>query len=126
MGFLFPEFLFAWLLMAIPVIIHLFNFRKFKKVEFTNVAFLKEVELQTSSSQKLKERLILASRMLAIFFLVLAFAQPYLKSKTSVQAYKKSIVSIYLDNSYSMEAVNKDGTLLDEGKRKVKELVNAY
>nr|MBC7614416.1 BatA domain-containing protein [Pseudopedobacter sp.] len=126
MGFLFPEFLFAWLLIAIPVIIHLFNFRKFKKVYFTNVAFLKEVELQTSSVQKLKERLILASRMLAIFFLVLAFAQPYLKSKTSAQAFKKSVVSIYLDNSYSMEAVNKNGTLLDEGKRKVKEIVDAY
>jgi hypothetical protein len=126
MKFLFPEFLFAWFLMAIPLIIHLFNFRKFKKVYFTNVSFLKEVELQTSSSQKLKERLILASRMLAIFFLVLAFAQPFLQSKTSAQAFKKSIVSIYLDNSYSMEAVNKDGSLLDEGKRKAKELVRAY
>lgn len=126
MGFLFPEFLFAWLLMAIPVIIHLFNFRKFKKVYFTNVQFLKEVQLQTSSSQKLKERLILAARMLAIFFSVLAFAQPYLKSNRSQNAFQKNIISIYLDNSYSMEAVNKNGSLLDEGKRKIKEITEAY
>lgn len=126
MGFLYPEFLFAWLLMAIPVIIHLFNFRKFKKVYFTNVRFLKEVQLQTSSTQKLKEIWILLARMLAIFFLVLAFAQPYLKSKSSTAFFQKAVVSIYLDNSYSMEAINKNGSLLAEGKRKGKELVEAY
>lgn len=126
MSFLFPEFLFAWLLMAIPVIIHLFNFRKFKKVHFTNIQFLKEVQQQTSAAQKLKEHLILACRMLAIFFLVMAFAQPYIKSSSHGQAYQKSVVSIYMDNSYSMEAVNRDGSLLDEGKRKIKELVDAY
>jgi Aerotolerance regulator N-terminal len=126
MGFLYPEFLFAWLLMIVPVIIHLFNFRKFKKVYFTNVQFLKDIEIQTLSTQKLKERLILAARMLAIFFLVLAFAQPFIKSNEQEASFQKSIVSIYLDNSYSMEAVNKNGSLLDEGKRKIKELVEAY
>ncbi len=126
MGFLFPGFLFALLLIAIPVIIHLFNFRKFKKVYFTNVKFLKEAQLQTSSTQKLKERLILLSRILAIIFLVLAFTQPYFKSKTDKNAFKNAVVSIYLDNSYSMEAVNKNGSLLDEAKRNVKELADAY
>ncbi|MBK0383507.1 BatA and WFA domain-containing protein [Pedobacter sp. SD-b] len=126
MGFLFPEFLFALLLIAIPVIIHLFNFRKFKKVYFTNVRFLKDAQLQTSSTQKLKERLILLSRVLAIIFLVLAFAQPFLKNSNTKSIYKNSVVSIYIDNSYSMEAVNKNGTLLDEAKRNAIELVNAY
>lgn len=126
MGFLYPEFLFAWLLMSIPIIIHLFNFRKFKKVLFTNVQFLKDVQLQTSSTQKLKERLILAARLFTIFFLVLAFAQPYLKTTDNLAHQRKNAVSIYLDNSYSMEAVNKNGTLLDEGKRKAKELLEAY
>lgn len=126
MGFLFPRFLFALLLITIPVIIHLFNFRKFKKVYFTNVKFLKDAQLQTSSTQKLKERLILLSRILAIIFLVLAFAQPYFKDKTDKNAFKNAVVSIYIDNSYSMEAVNKNGSLLDEAKRNVKELVDAY
>jgi hypothetical protein len=126
MGFLFPGFFFALPLVAIPVIIHLFNFRKFKKVYFTNVKFLKDAQLQTSSTQKLKERLILLSRILAIIFLVLAFAQPYFKDKTTKNAFKNAVISIYLDNSYSMEAVNKNGSLLDEAKRNVKELVDAY
>ena len=126
MGFIYPEFLFVWLLMVVPVIIHLFNFRKFKKVYFTNVQFLKDIEIQTLYTQKLKERLILLARMLAIFFLVLAFAQPFIKSNEQEASLQKSIISIYLDNSYSMEAVNKNGSLLDEGKRKIKELVEAY
>lgn len=126
MRFLFPEFLFALLLIAIPVIIHLFNFRKFKKVYFSNVKFLKAIEIQTIAAQKLKERLILASRILALIFLVFAFAQPYIKNKNDNQAYKNYAVSIYLDNSYSMEAVNKDGSLIDEGKRKVIEIIKSY
>ncbi len=126
MGFLFPEFLFGLLLIDIPVIIHLFNFRRFKTVYFTNVNFLKDVQVQTAAAKTLKERLILLTRILAIVFLVFAFAQPYFKDKKSLQAFQKTVVSIYLDNSYSMEAVNKNGSLLDEGKRKVKDLVDAY
>ena len=126
MGFLFPEFLFCLVLIAIPVIIHLFNFRRFKKVYFTNVNFLKDVQTQTASAQTLKERLILLCRVLAVFFLVMAFAQPFIKNANQPQGFHKTVVSIYLDNSFSMEAVNKNGTLLDEGKRKVKDLLDTY
>jgi len=127
MNFLYPGFLFALFAVAIPVIIHLFNFRKFKKVYFTNVAFLKEIKEQNSSREKLKNILILISRLLAITFLVFAFARPFFPSTGSkIDQSKGNIVSIYLDNSYSMEAVNKDGSLLDEAKRKAKEIVKSF
>jgi hypothetical protein len=126
MNFLYPGFLFALFSVAIPVIIHLFNFRKFKKVYFSNVAFLKEVKEQTSSREKLKNLLILASRILAIVFLVLAFARPFLPHTGKIDQTKNNIISIYLDNSYSMESVNKEGSLLDEAKRKAKEIVKSY
>ncbi len=125
MNFLFPGFLFALSAVSIPIIIHLFNFRKFRKIYFSNVQFLKEVEQKTSSGKKLRDRLILATRILAIIFLVLAFAKPYIAGKESV-AREQQIVSIYIDNSYSMEAVNKEGSLLDEAKRRAKEIANAY
>ena len=54
MNFLYPGFLFAMLAIAIPIVIHLFNFRRFKKVYFSNVQFLKEVQEQNSSREKLK------------------------------------------------------------------------
>jgi len=126
MNFLYPGFLFALISVAIPVIIHLFNFRKFKKVYFSNVQLLKEVEQQNSSKEKLKNLLILLSRILAIIFLVLAFAQPYIPAHNQKTTALNNIVSIYIDNSYSMEAINKDGNLLDEAKRRAKELVKGF
>ncbi|MES2874615.1 MAG: BatA domain-containing protein [Bacteroidota bacterium] len=126
MRFLAPGFLFALLAVAIPIIIHLFNFRKFKKIYFSNVRFLKFVQIQTSSRQHLKDRLILASRILATAFLVFGFAQPYIPNPEQKNAYRQQVVSIFIDNSYSMEAVNKEGTLLDESKRRAKEIASAY
>ena len=84
MHFLYPAFLFALLSLAIPVIIHLFNFRKYQKVYFSNVQFLKEVQEQQSYRRNLKERLILACRLLALTFLVLAFAKPYFPGNNAV------------------------------------------
>jgi len=126
MNFLYPGFLFALLSVAIPVIIHLFNFRKFKKVYFSNVQLLKEVEQQNSSKEKLKNILILLSRVLAIIFLVLAFSHPYIPLSNKKTTLLNNTVSIYIDNSYSMEAVNKDGNLLDEAKRRAKELIKGF
>ncbi|GAB1464174.1 BatA domain-containing protein [Pedobacter sp.] len=126
MNFLYPGFLFALLAVLIPVIIHLFNFRKFKKVYFSNVSFLQEVKEQNSSREQLKNLLILAARILAIIFLVLAFARPFISANAETNKANGNIVSIYLDNSYSMDAVNKEGSLLDEAKRRAKEIVKSY
>ncbi|MFA4871062.1 MAG: VWA domain-containing protein [Pedobacter sp.] len=127
MNFLYPGFLFALLAIAIPIVIHLFNFRKFKKVYFSNVQFLSAVKEQNSSREKLKHLLILLSRTLAIIFLVLAFARPFIPSSNqSINNASGSLVSIYIDNSYSMESLNKEGSLLEEAKRKAKEIVNSY
>jgi hypothetical protein len=126
MNFLYPGFLFALLAVLIPVLIHLFNFRKFKKVYFSNVLFLKEIKAQNSSREQLKNLLILLCRILTIIFLVLAFARPFLNSKQQASINDDNVVSIYVDNSYSMDAVNKDGSLLDEAKRRAKEVAANY
>lgn len=80
MNFLFPTFLFGLSAIAIPIIIHLFNFRKYKKIYFTNVQFLKELKHESDSKSKLKEWIILLLRILAISSLVFAFAQPFILS----------------------------------------------
>lgn len=126
MHFLYPAFLFALLTLAIPVIIHLFNFRRYQKTYFSNVQFLKEIQEQQASRRNLKERLILASRLLALLFLVLAFARPYIPGNNTANAGKQQAVSIFVDNSYSMQTLNKEGTLLDEAKRRAKEIVAGY
>src|ERR1700743_2658747 len=126
MHFTSPLFLFALLTLAIPVIIHLFNFRRYQKVYFSNVQFLKEIQEQQASRRNLKERLILASRLLALLFLVFAFARPYIPGKNAANAGKQQAVSIFVDNSYSMQTLNKEGTLLDEAKGRAKEIPSAY
>ncbi|MEJ6981305.1 BatA domain-containing protein [Pedobacter sp. P351] len=127
MNFLFPGFLFALSTLAIPVIIHLFNFRKFKKVYFSNVSFLKEIQQQTSSSRNLKNILLLLSRLLILAFLVLAFARPYIPDESQQSnSFQQQAISVYIDNSYSMETLNKEGSLLDEAKRRAKEIASAY
>lgn len=126
MKFANPYFLFALLALAIPILIHLFNFRKFKRVYFTNVRFLKEVRQDTKARNKLKNLLILTCRLLAVLFLVLGFAQPFIPKENAAVRAGEKIVSVYIDNSFSMDAVGKNGTLLDEAKKNAKEIVAAY
>lgn len=126
MHFIYPAFLFALFTLAIPVVVHLFNFRRYQKVYFSNVQFLKEIKEQQSSRRNLRERLILASRLLALTFLVLAFARPYFPNKNTIAPGKQQAVSIFIDNSYSMQTLNPEGSLLDEAKRRAKEIASAY
>ena len=126
MNFLYPGFLFSLLAVAIPILIHLFNFRRFKVVYFSNVQFLKAAKEQNSSREKLKNLLVLLCRVLAVIFLVLAFARPYLNSDSGIRPDVNSIVHIYIDNSYSMENQNKEGSLLDEAKRRAKEIAKSF
>jgi hypothetical protein len=125
-SFVNPGFLFALLLVAVPVIVHLFNFRRFKKVYFTNVRFLRELKEETTNRSRLKHLLVLISRILAVIFLVLAFAQPYVPVATGKKLAASRAVSIFIDNSFSMDAVTREGTLLDVSVKKAKEIAQAY
>ena len=126
MQFIYPAFLLGLLSLAIPYIIHLFHFRRYQKVFFSNVQFLKNIQQQQSSKKNLKKRLILLTRMLALAFLVLAFARPYIPSKQNTSLGKQHVVSVFVDNSYSMLTVNREGTLLDEARTRAKEIAAAY
>jgi hypothetical protein len=125
MHFLYPTFLFSLLALAIPIIIHLYSFRRYRKVLFTNVRFLKEVKEETSARQKLRNLLVLAARCLALAALVFAFAQPFIPQGTNVKQGEQS-VSIFVDNSYSMSALSQEAPLLEKAKQCAREIVEAY
>ncbi len=125
MQFLYPTFLFALAAIAIPIIIHLFHFRRFRKVYFTNVKFLKEVKEETSNRNRLKNLLTLLMRILAIAFLVFAFAQPFIPQGNEVKTGEQAI-SVFIDNSYSMSSVTADIPLLEKAKQRAREIVEAY
>ncbi len=106
MQFKHPEFLFFLFLLLIPLLIHLFHLQKFKKESFTNVQFLKAIQLETRKSAKLKKLLILLTRLLALAALIFAFAQPFINKNKSLQ---KRDGIYYLDNSFSMQSKSNSG-----------------
>lgn len=126
MKFLYPEFLWALTVLAIPILLHLFNFRRFKKVIFPNLRFLQEVQVQNKSKQQLRKWLVLLARCLMLVFLVLAFARPYFPGPQSEQSFAGTLVSIYLDNSFSMNAQSDQGELLEQAKERARDLAKAY
>lgn len=110
MQFKHPEILYALFLLLIPIFIHLFQLRRFQKIDFTNVAFLRKVTLQTRKSSVIKKWLTLLTRLFAIAFLVIAFAQPFRAEKNT--NLEKEVV-LYIDNSFSTQAKGVQGSLLE-------------
>ncbi|WP_322550081.1 BatA and WFA domain-containing protein [Flavobacterium psychraquaticum] len=118
MQFKHPEILYFLFLLVIPILVHLFQLRRFKKEYFTNVKLLKELQTQTRKSSKIKKWLLLATRLLLLACLILAFAQPFFKAKDTTN--KGNELIILLDNSFSMQAKGAKGELL---KRIIQELL---
>ncbi|MEM9144190.1 MAG: BatA domain-containing protein, partial [Bacteroidota bacterium] len=119
MQFTYPELLWALIALLIPILVHLFQLRRFKKTPFTNVKLLQRVVAKSRKSSVLKKWLLLCTRMLLLAALVLAFAQPFIPRKNALS--KKETV-IYLDDSFSMQ-LKKDGvSLLDQA---IQELIQA-
>ena len=110
MQFKHPEVLYALSLLLIPILIHLFQLRRFQKIDFTNVAFLKKVTIQTRKSSQLKKWITLLLRLLALAAIVIAFAQPFTASKSALNTNKETV--LYIDNSFSMQAKGANGPLL--------------
>lgn len=126
MAFLHPSFLWALAALAIPVIIHLFQLRRFKRIDFPNVRFLQEVTQQTRSRKKVRHWLVLLARLLALACLVMAFAQPYLKTDDGAVKAGERAVSLYLDDSWSMDGQNSSGRLLDQARTDAQDAVMGH
>lgn len=121
MGFLYPLFLFAGLAVAIPIAIHLFDLRRFRRVVFPATRFLKESVLRSRRQSRLRERLLLLLRILFILVLVLAFAQPlWHRNATSGT---NTLQVIVLDNNPATEARRNGRTLLESGKEIARRIV---
>jgi hypothetical protein len=124
MQFLHPGILWALPLVAIPIIVHLFNFRKHKTVYFSAVFFLKEIKEETEKKNKIKHWIVLLTRIFALICIILAFAQPTIPGTQSQPG--KKVVSIYIDNSFSMESQKNGISLLETAKGKALDLIMAY
>lgn len=109
MQFKHPEILYFLFLLLIPILVHLFQLRRFKKEYFTNVQFLKELSLQTRKSSQIKKWILLATRLLILTALIFAFAQPFFEAKDTKAATNETYIVV--DNSFSMQAQGQKGPL---------------
>ena len=102
MLFLAPGVLWSLFALGIPIAIHLFNFQRTEKIWFANTRILTEVAQQTKRARNLKNWLLLLFRILALAFLIFAFAQPMFRQSAGTSESGLPQVAVYTDNSQSM------------------------
>lgn len=129
MIFLQPFILWGLLAISLPIIIHLFRFRRYKTIYFSDISALKLAKSETQKQSRIKHLLVLLSRILAIIMLVFAFAQPVIPDQSSqadVANRGQKHITVYLDNSLSMQIPGGGGMLLSEAKSQALEIARQY
>ena len=124
MRFLYPNILWCLLALAIPIIIHLFNFRRHKIVYFSNTATLKTIEQENAKTKKFKYIIALIMRMLFIAGLVFAFAYPYNPEQKLKTDNADNLVAVYIDNSMSMHSQSSEISLIEDARSSARALVS--
>ncbi|HHG83633.1 MAG TPA: hypothetical protein ENJ82_02690, partial [Bacteroidetes bacterium] len=121
-----PIFLWAGLAIIIPIIVHLFNFRRPKRVQFSDISLVREVKKSVVKRMRLRQLFLLLMRCLAILALVAVFANPVLRDENAVVVSGHTSVAIVLDNSYSMQGGNDKGAYWQQGQQLAREIIGAY
>ena len=111
MQFVHPEVLWALSALTIPVLVHLFSFRRHRKVSFSQTAFLKEVRMESRSRNRIRNWLVLLLRLAAMACIVLAFAEPMWPTEEGDGNGGQKRVSVYMDTSPSMELEGRSGPM---------------
>ena len=125
-NFLNSNVLWGLFAIAIPIIIHLFNLRRVKRVEFSNTSLLRRVKEESSAKRKPVELLILMSRVLGVVLLILTFARPVYKDAQNDLSLQGEVL-LYLDNSFSLSVKDQGGqSAFDNAYNLSQDLVNAY
>ncbi|MDE5609850.1 MAG: BatA domain-containing protein, partial [Bacteroidales bacterium] len=123
MRFAHPEILWFLFAVAVPPIIHLLRLRRYKRIYFSNVRLLEQIEQEKKRSSRLREIAVMLARMAAIACVVLAFARPFLPENAGTAPVSQSLVSVYVDNSFSMQAPSRGAVLLEEAKTQAERIL---
>jgi len=121
MSFEKPEILFFLLLLIIPVLIHLLNLKKYKKIYFSDIKLIEKVNSEKKKISRLKDLLLLLTRLLILSSIIIAFSKPYLAKKKTIDR-KINRVSFYIDNSLSM-SIGNENMLLNKAKKNTEFLI---
>ncbi len=125
MTFLNPFLLIALLAVAVPLLIHLINLRKPKKVRFSTLTFFDSLKASALKRIKIKRWLLLLLRSAAILMLCFALARPFIPSELGGTANQgqPAAIGILVDNSPSMDQVDRNGPFIDQVKRVASQII---
>ena len=126
MNLQYPQFLWTLSLIIIPVILHLFNLQRHKTIYFSDLSLLKSIEIESRKKSKLKNLLLLLTRIFMIACIVIAFCQPIFNTNPNSTNTNSSEIGIYLDNSFSMSRSENNQSLFNKAKNDVLDLINLY
>ncbi|HVO91366.1 MAG TPA: BatA domain-containing protein [Terriglobales bacterium] len=123
--FLYPLFLFGLAAATLPVLIHLLNRRRLKRIRFPAVRFILLSQKRISRSYRLRHWLLLALRTLAVVFLALLLANPIFQTGAGLFAGGGPVaLVVLLDNSLSMRWSG-DGNGFKQAKDAARLLISA-
>lgn len=126
MTFLNPIVLFSLVGATIPLLLHFFNLRKLKVIDFSSLKFLQELKKTSIRKLKFKRLLLLLLRIGLIVFSVLAFARPALQTSFSFSgAHSKTSIVLLIDNSGSMIINDDFGERMNRAKTIALDIVNS-
>jgi len=125
--FLNPSVLIGLIAGLIPIALHFINMRKLKRVDFSTLYFMKELRKTKIRKLKFKQWLLLLLRLLIIISLVIAFAKPALNSGIPLGGERAKKTAIFiLDDSPSMSVLTGNGTLFNQAKKTISDLLYNY
>ena len=124
-SFLQSYFLWGLAAVSLPFLIHLLNRRKPKRIRFSTLFFLKQLQQKKMRRLKIRQLLLLLLRALIVLMFVLAFSRPTMKSQSFLlgQANVRTAAAIVLDNSMSIQLEGGQGVLYNKALEGVKQIL---
>ncbi len=126
MSFLNPIMLAGLAAVSVPIIIHLLNRRKFRKVTWAAMRFLQNAIEQNQRRMRIEDMILLALRCLLLALLALALARPAILSDASAVFGQSKVTGvIILDNSMSMGMSDGTGTRFEKARRAAEQALDS-
>ncbi len=120
MGFLTPWFLAGITALGLPIWLHLLKRHRSTPTPFPSIRFFERRTQSSVKYRRLAYILLFCLRTALVLLLVLAFANPFIRTKHTGAGGKKRVV-VAIDNSFSM----RQGGRLEQAKREAQALPHA-
>ncbi len=126
MSFLNPIMLAGLAAISVPIIIHLLNRRKFRKVTWAAMRFLQNAIEQNQRRMRIEDMILLALRCLLLALLALALARPAILSDASAVFGQSKVTGVVvLDNSMSMGVSDGTATRFEKARRAAEQVIDS-